>query len=315
MRPSEPPPPPSMPPLPLPALDKVGEQRRRLVAVGLICGAFACFSALDATAKWLSPQIGTLETTFARYIFSFLIVSAFLNPWSKPGILRSKRPGLQWIRSFALLASTFLNFLALQYLQLAETITILFLQPMLVALISGPLLGEWVGPRRLVAIGVGFLGVLLVTRPGAGGIHWAAIYSFLGVGVYAAYSLITRLLASQDPPETTMVYSAAAGVVVLTPLMPFTWHASPGPLTIVMMVVIGLWGAVGHWLLILAHRLAPAAILAPFMYSQIFWMVGLGYFVFGDVPDRFTLAGGAIVIASGLYLLHRERVRRHEAGG
>lgn len=293
-------------PAPVPATT---ERQRRLIAIALMCAAVACFALLDATAKWLSPRLGVIETTWVRYFGSFLLVSAFLNPFTRPGLLQTKRPWLQAFRSLALLASTVLNFLALQYLQLTETMTIIFLQPLLVALISGPLLGEWAGPRRLAAIGVGFLGVLLITRPGAGGIHWAAIYSFIGVGAYAAYSLMTRVLAAQDSSETTMFYSAIAGILVLTPIMPFKWQAQPDAMTWVMMGVVGFWGALGHWLLILAHRHASAAILAPFVYTQIVWMIGLGYFVFGDLPDRWTLAGAGIVTASGIYLLHRERVR------
>lgn len=289
------------------------DRRRRLTAIALICAAFACFSALDATAKWLSPQIGVIETTWVRYISSFFFVSLVLNPWTRPTLAITRRPWLQAIRSLVLLASTVLNFMALKYLQLAETTTIIFLQPLLVALVSGPLLGEWVGPRRLAAIGVGFIGVILITRPGAGGIHWAAIYSFIGVGAYAAYSLLTRSLAGQDSSETTMFYSAAAGIVLLTPVVPFTWHAVPDGWMLAMMLAIGFWGALGHWLLILAHRHASAAVLSPFLYTQIIWMIGLGYLVFGDVPDRWTLAGASIVIASGIYLLHREQVQKRPA--
>lgn len=289
-------------------------RHQRLIAIALICGAFACFSGLDATAKWLSPRIGVIETTWVRYVSSFFFVSLVLNPWSHPTLAITRRPWLQAIRSTLLLASTMLNFLALQYLQLTQTMTIMFLQPLLVALISGPLLGEWVGPRRLAAIGVGFIGVLLITRPGAGGIHWAAIYSFIGVGAYAGYSLITRSLAGQDSSETTMFYSAAAGVIVLTPIVMVTWNVTPDGWTLLMMALIGFWGALGHWLLILAHRHASAAILSPFLYTQIVWMIALGYLVFGDVPDRWMLAGASIVILSGMYLLHRERVQGRPGG-
>lgn len=289
-------------------------RRQRLIAIALICGAFACFSGLDATAKWLSPRIGVIETTWVRYVSSFFFVSLALNPWTHPTLAITRRPWLQAIRSTMLLASTMLNFLALQYLQLTQTMTIMFLQPLLVALISGPLLGEWVGPRRLAAIGVGFIGVLLITRPGAGGIHWAAIYSFIGVGAYAGYSLITRSLAGQDSSETTMFYSAAAGVIVLTPIVMVTWNVTPDGWTLLMMALIGFWGALGHWLLILAHRHASAAILSPFLYTQIVWMIALGYLVFGDVPDRWMLAGASIVILSGMYLLHRERVQGRPGG-
>ncbi|WP_150286891.1 DMT family transporter [Rhabdaerophilum calidifontis] len=295
-----------MPPVAPPAEDS----RKRLVAIALIIGAYACFAGLDATAKWLTPHIGVLETTWARYVSSILFVTLLLNPWTRPGLTTTRRPWMQASRSLVLFASTALNFLALQYLQLTQTMTIMFLQPLLVALIAGPLLGEWVGPRRLAAIGVGFLGVVLVTRPGAGGIHWAAIFSFLGVGCYVAYSLMTRLLARHDSSETTMFYSGLAGIIILTPVMPFTWHAEPTALTLALMLAMGFWGALGHWLLILAHRHAPAGILAPFLYTQIIWMTALGYFVFGDLPDSWTLAGGAIVIASGIYLIHREQVQR-----
>jgi drug/metabolite transporter (DMT)-like permease len=291
-------------------IDKQIERRRRLVAIALMCCALACFSVLDATAKWLAPRIGVIETTWIRYVSSFLFVSMALNPWTHPRIAETRRPWLQAIRSFALLLSTLLNFLALQYLQLAETMTIVFIQPLVIALISGPLLGEWAGPRRLAAIGIGFLGVLLVTRPGAGGIHWAAIFSFAGVAAYVTYSMTTRFLAAHDPAETTMFYSAAAGVVVLTPVAAYTWHAAPDGWTLGMMVLVGFWGALGHWLLVLAHRHASAAVLAPFLYTQIVWMIALGYFVFDDIPDGWTLAGAGIVVLSGVYLLHRERVQK-----
>jgi drug/metabolite transporter (DMT)-like permease len=283
------------------------ERRNRLIAIALICGAFLCFSLLDTTAKWLSPRIGILETTWVRYTASFIFVSLFLNPWTQPKLAITARPWMQIIRSLVLLGSTALNFLALKYLQLAETISILFLQPMIVALIAGPLLGEWVGPKRLIAIGIGFCGVILVTKPGLGGIHWAATYSFIGVLLYATYSLMTRILSRHDSPETTMFYSASAGIVLLTPFMPFTWHVMPDGMTILLMVAIGFFAALGHWMLIHAHRLAPAPILAPFLYTQIIWMVGLGYLVFGDVPDQWTILGGGIVTAAGLYLLNRER--------
>lgn len=279
------------------------------MAIGLMCGAVICFSLLDASAKWLAGSMDPLQVVFARYAGSMILVSLLLNPWSRPGILRTKKPWLQAVRSLLLLGSTALNFFALKYLQLAETVSIMFATPLLVALVSGPLLGEWPGPRRLVAIGVGFLGVLVITRPGLGGMHPAAILCMFGVVCYAFYSLSTRLLAAYDPPETTMVYSGVAGTVAMLPLIPMVWSWPDGPLPWSLMFVTGAMGGFGHWLLILAHRLAPATVLAPFIYSQIVWMVTLGYLVFGQLPDRWTFIGAAIVISSGLYLLYRERVR------
>lgn len=288
--------------------------RNRLIAIGLMCGAVLLFALLDASAKWLSGVIDPLQVVFARYAGSMILVLALLNPVSHPGILRTGRLRLQMLRSLLLLGSTALNFFALKYLQLAETVSIMFATPLLVALLSGPLLGEWPGPRRLVAIVIGFLGVLVITRPGLGGMHPAAFLSVGGCICYAFYSLATRMLSTVDPPETTMVYSGVAGTLAMLPLLPWFWTTPEGWLPWLLMFATGFFGGFGHWLLILAHRLAPATVLAPFIYSQIVWMIMLGWFVFGQFPDGWTFGGTAIVIASGLYLLYRERVRAKPEG-
>jgi len=298
------------PPLPAHTPDASEDKARtRLIAIGLMCAAVICFALLDTSAKWLGTGMSPLQVVFARYAGSMMLVLLLFNPWSRPGVLRTRRPWLQWGRSLLLLGSTALNFIALQYLQLAETISIMFATPLLVALVSGPLLGEWPGPRRLAAIGVGFLGVLVVTRPGFGGMHPAAFLSVVACVCYAFYSLATRMLAGQDSSETTLVYSGAVGTLAMLPLLPWVWTTPQTPLPWLIMLVVGALGGFGHWLLILAHRMAPATVLAPFIYSQLVWMVALGWLVFGQLPDRWTFIGGAIVVASGLYLLYRERVR------
>jgi drug/metabolite transporter (DMT)-like permease len=284
------------------------DRRQRLTGIALICGALFCFACLDAIAKWLTPQIGPLPTTFTRYLVSVVLVFLFLNPWTQPGVMVTAKPWMQWVRSLLLFGSTIFNFLALQHLQLTESMSIMFLGPLVVALLAGPILGEWVGVRRLVAIGIGFAGILVVTRPGLGGVHPAALYSVAGVFCYAFYAILTRILAAHDSSATTMVYSGLGGLLILLPVVPFAWVWPDTPLTAAMMVLIGAFGAFGHWLLIIAHRLAPAAVLSPFIYTQMIWMLILGWLVFGDLPDRWTLAGAGVVIASGLYLLHRERV-------
>jgi drug/metabolite transporter (DMT)-like permease len=287
---------------------RVDERRRRLVGIALMCGAVLSFSFLDASAKWLNRTLDPMLTVWVRYIGSVVFVSLFVNPWTTPGVTRTRRPWLQAGRSLLLLASTALNFIALQYLQLTETVSIIFATPLLVALLAGPLLGEWAGPRRLAAIGVGFIGILIVTRPGFG-LHPAALLSLTGAVCYALYSVATRVLAGYDSSATTMFYSGLAGVLLVTPIVPWVWAVPDSGLVWMMMIVVGACGAFGHWLLILAHARAPAPVLSPFIYTQIAWMIVLGFLLFGDLPDRWTLAGSAIVIASGLYLLYRERVR------
>jgi drug/metabolite transporter (DMT)-like permease len=281
------------------------ETRGRLVGIGLICAALLCFAMLDATAKWLNRTVDPLLTVWARYAVSVVLVGLFVNPWTKPGVLRTSRPGLQIVRSILLFLSTAANFVALQYLQLAETLSILFAAPLIVALLAGPLLGERAGTERLIAIAIGFVGVLVVTRPGFG-THPAIFLSMAGTLCYAGYALLTRKLAAHDSSETTLVYSGLAGFIVMMPILPVVW-TQPDALTAFLLLMTGLYGAFGHWLLILAHARAPAPVLAPFIYTQMIWMLILGYVVFGDWPTAPTLIGAGIVICSGLYLLSRER--------
>jgi drug/metabolite transporter (DMT)-like permease len=286
------------------------EGRHRLTGIALMCGAVACFAFLDATAKYLSSEMPTLQIVWARYISAFLIALVFVNPLTRPRLLVTRRPVMQVTRSVLLLGSTVLNFMAVRFLQLDQTLSIMFSTPFLVAILAGPLLGESLDWRRWAAIGVGFSGVLLVTQPGAGGIHPAALLSLGGALCYAVYGIMTRALSRTDSNETTLFYSNLVGAVVMLPVLPMVWTPPEDALSTALMVVMGAFASLGHLMLIAGHRLAPASVLSPFIYSQMIWMIGLGYFVFGDVPNEWTLAGAAVVIASGLYLIHREHRRR-----
>jgi drug/metabolite transporter (DMT)-like permease len=282
---------------------------QRLTGIALMCGAVACFALLDTTAKYLNLYMSTLQVVWARYTGAFLFPFIVSNPWTRPGLVRTSRPVLQIGRSVLLLASTMCNFAALRYLQLDEAIALIFSTPFIVAALSGPILGEWVGWRRWTAIAVGFIGVLVVTRPGPDTFQLAALLSLTAALCYALYSIATRVLARTDSNETTLFYSNMVGAVALIPVVPFVWITPSDPLVIALMVVAGAIGSFGHYLLIAAHRLAPAMVLSPFIYTELVLVIALGFVVFGDVPHRMTLAGSAIVVASGLYLLHREHVR------
>jgi len=283
-------------------------RRARLIGIALMCGAVGLFAFLDTTAKYLGRQIDVLQVVWARYTFAFLLTLIVSNPLSRPGLLRTGRPVFQVGRATLLLGSTMLNFFALKYLRLDQVLAIIFSTPFFVAALSGPALGEWVGVRRWAAIGVGFIGILVVTRPGFGLVHPAAILAVMAALSYAAYALSTRILARTDSNETTLFYSNFVGAVMMLPVIPFVWK-TPDPWQIVLMALAGALASLGHYMLIVAHRLAPASLLSPFIYSQLVWVIALGYAVFGDVPDAYTLIGAAIVIASGLYVFHRERVR------
>jgi len=274
-----------------------------------MCAAVATFSCLDATGKYLLRYMDPLQIVWARYFGAFVLAFIFLNPLTRPKMMRTTRPFLQVGRSTLLLGSTALSVFALRYLQLDEALAILFSTPLLVALLCVPLLGEWVGWRRWTAISVGFLGVLIVARPGFGGLHPAALLTFAGAVCYALYAISTRVLARTDSSETTLFYSNLVGAVAMLPIVPFVWSAPQSALVVALMVLIGALGSGGHYLLIRGHRLAPASTLAPFIYTQMIWTTALGFLVFGDVPHYWTIVGGSIVIVSGLYLLHRETVR------
>ena len=289
------------------------EKLSREFGIVLMIGAYFCFALLDTTAKWLSHAIPVMEVVWARYVGATLFALVVANPFSHPEVFRTKRFWLQNGRALTLFASTVLNFVALQYLQLAQTVSIAFAMPLVVALLAGPMLGEWVGPRRLAAICTGFIGVLVVAQPGFGGFHWAMLLILAGVVCYALYGITTKMLAATDSSRTTLTYSSLLGAVGLTPLLPWIWVWPQDALHWGLMVAAGFFGALGHWFLIVAHRHAPASVLAPFVYTELLWMVALGYLVFGDVPGVWTLAGGLIVVASGLYLWYRERVVKQAA--
>jgi drug/metabolite transporter (DMT)-like permease len=286
------------------------ERVTRLTGIALMCGAVACFAMLDTTAKYLSLYMSTLQVVWARYTGAFVLPFIVSNPWTRPGLTRTTRPVLQLVRSVLLLASTLGNFAALRYLQLDEAIALVFSTPFFVAALSGPMLGEWVRWRRWTAIAVGFVGVLVVVRPGQGTFQPAALFSLSAALCYALYSIITRILARTDPNDTTLFYSNIVGAVALLPVVPFVWMTPTDPLVIALMVASGAMGSCGHYLLIAAHRLAPATVLSPFIYTEIVLVTVSGFLVFGDVPNRWTLTGAGIVVASGLYLLYRERLRK-----
>jgi drug/metabolite transporter (DMT)-like permease len=272
-----------------------------------MCGAVALFACLDTTAKYLNTQMNSLEVTWARYISAFLLTLIVSNPLTQRDLLRTRSPKLQVARSLLLVVCTALNFLALRWLQLDEALSILFTFPFIVAMISGPLLGEWIGWRRWSAIAFGFAGVLLITRPGLGGMHPAAFITLAATICYGFYAVITRIVARVDSNQTSLFYSNCIGALVMLPVIPFVWQSPTNWVIAVMLMMTGVLGSLGHFFLIAGHKLAPASVLSPFIYTQLIWVVILGYLVFDHVPNGWTMAGAAMVIGSGLYVLYRER--------
>lgn len=278
----------------------------------LICGAFLLFACLDTSAKVLSRDLDTLQIVWARFVGHAVLVMLVLFPRKGPRVFATSNLRLQIARSVLLVMSTLLNFTAVSYLPLTTTASIFFTAPLLVAALSVPLLGETVGWRRWSAIAVGFIGVLVIIRPGAAEVHWAIGLCLGNALVAALYNIATRKLAARDHSDTTSLYSPLVGAVIFLPVLPFVWSAPETITQWVLLLGLGVFGGVGHWLVIIAHRYAGASVLAPFTYSAILWMTISGYLVFGDLPDQWTVVGAAIVVASGLYVFHREQVRKAE---
>jgi len=199
-----------------------------------------------------------------------------------------------------------LEFFALQYLQLAESAAILFSTPLIIALISAWFLHEKLDRQRWMAIGFGFVGVLVIIRPGGHGFHPAIFLIILNAMLYAAFNLMTRRLASSDHPITTQLASAAVPSLLLAPFALWQWQMPEGWLTWGVIVLAGLTGGLGHSASALAHRYATAAVLGPFLYQQIIYMTLAGWLVFGQIPDNAVVIGACIVVMSGLFLLWRE---------
>jgi drug/metabolite transporter (DMT)-like permease len=282
-------------------------------AIALMVVAVGMFAFLDATAKFLSESLPVLQVVWMRFVMHLVLAVFFLRVWQGFARFATKRPLLQISRGLFLLGTTVFNFLALQYLQLAETASIMFAGPIVVAALAVPLLGEKVGPRRWAAILVGFIGVLIVTRPGLDGLGWPALISVGAMVSFALYSLATRVLAQTENEAGLVLFTALIPSLALAPWVIAIWQWPSDALTWALMLFTGFLGGVGHWLLIKAHQGTGASTLAPFMYTQIVWMVLLGWLVFADIPTLWTILGAGIIIASGLYLLYREEVvRRRE---
>jgi drug/metabolite transporter (DMT)-like permease len=276
-----------------------------LRAIALAVSATVLFGSSDTISKYLSSSLPIIEFIWIRYIL-FLIMAACLV---RRRSVMARNPGMQITRGLCVIGSSVLFVYGVRQMTMAQATTISFLSPLLITMLSIPLLGETVGPRRWAAVGAGMLGMLVVVRPGMGGFQPAALFGVASSFCWALALIITRKISSSDTPQTTVLWSAGIGTAVLTLMLPFVavW---PTLEQLGWSLILGVLASGGQWLVILAHRIAPASLLAPFFYSQLLWVSGLGFLVFGNLPDGWTITGAAIIVGSGLYTAHRERVRR-----
>lgn len=277
-----------------------------LRGMALMIAATICFSLSDTTAKYLVGSLPAVEIAWIRYV---VFMAMALGPLARsPATFRTRRPGLQVLRGVGIVASALCFILALADLPMAEAAAVSFASPLFITLLAVPLLGEVVGLGGWAATLAGFAGVLVVVRPGTGGFHPASLLVLLSSVFWAISMIATRKMGIAERSATTVLWTAASGLVVLTALLPFQHHGVTAS-QLGLAVMLGLIASTGHWLAVVAYRHAAASVLAPLSYGQLIWSSTFGFIVFGGVPDRATVLGAVVIIASGLYTIQRERAR------
>ncbi len=290
---------------PSPAVDR----DEPLKAILLMVAAMFVFSGVDGVSKVLADDYHPIMVSWGRFLFQTLLlvpVVLYLGAWR---VMRTSAPFQQTLRAVCLYGSTIFFVTGLAHLPIAEAAAIGFISPLFTTALSIPFLGEKVGVRRWAAIVVGLAGVLIVIRPGSAAFHWASVFPLLSSVAWSLALIVTRRMNRQsDQPITTLVYASWVGLVAATLPLPWFW-TTPTLNAWAAMVAMAVLAGAGHYLLILAFRIGSASILAPFSYSQMIWATLIGYFVFATLPDLWTWVGATVIIASGVYTWHRERVR------
>lgn len=264
--------------------------------------------AIDSVGKHLATTYPVIEVVWARFLFA-MIIMALLFHRRLPGIAMTGRLGLQLVRSLLVLVTSMFYFAAVTQISLASTNAILSLSPVVVTALSVPLLRESVGTRRWVGVAFGFLGAVIIIRPGTDMMHAAALLALGSLAGNSLYHVCTRILGRTDGPLTILFYTSVVGVVATSFAQPFVW-VTPSASAWLWMAALGVLATAGHFTLIKAFTQAPAAAVTPFVYTNFLWAAAFGYAVFGEIPEPWTISGAAVITASGLYIFHRERLGR-----
>ncbi len=293
------------PPSPPSTIETRGDNKALGTLMMLV--AVSLFACLDTSAKLSGHAVPALEVVWFRFVVHFILAAILLNPWRAPEAWRTSAPKLQMARAAVQIICTGLNFLALNYLQIAQTLSIQFMGPIFVTLLSVVFLGEVVGRYRWSAIFISFIGVLIITRPGVGTMSPGFGLIMLSVMIGASYSILTRKLAATESPGSMLLIMAAFPAVILTPVMPFVWVWPRTSMDWLPLISTGVFGMISHYFYIQAHRHAQSSFLAPLQYFQFLAVLLLGFVIFGDVPTFWTFTGTLVLIGSGLFIWYRER--------
>lgn len=297
------------------ALAKVAQvlpdaERRILWGIGLVCIAGTLFPLMNSMAKMLTVDYSSLQVSWARFFGHVVLVLAVFLPRRGWRLVLTRRPTLQLGRSVIQCSSNLSFTAAIAYQPIADASAISMMGPLFVILLAWPMLGERTRLDHGIAVAVGFIGVLIVIRPGGDLFHWSALGLVASSVFYALYQVFTRKVANIDPPETTTFYSSAFGAIGMLLVMPFVWRTPTTLRDIVFFCAIGSIGAIGHYCVVRALAYAPANIASPFQYFQLIGSVILGYFMFGHFPDAATWIGAGIIVGAGLYVGWAQTRRR-----
>jgi drug/metabolite transporter (DMT)-like permease len=275
---------------------------RPLLGILFMCLAASFFPAMNGLAKLMSQTYPSEQVVWARTVSHLIFVLALFMPRAGWSIVRTRRPGVQFVRSCMLISSTFLFFSAIKVVPIAQAASISFTAPLIVVILAGPMLGEKITLSRVLAVVTGFVGVLVVIRPGADVFQWASLLIVGSAACFAVYQVLTRRVAGIDSPGTSVVYSALVGSVLMSFVVPFAWKPLASWSDVALLGTLGVLGGLGHYCVARAMTYAPANFLSPFQYWQMVGSVAVGYTMFAEVPDAFTWMGAALIIAAGIYV-------------
>ncbi|MBM3571089.1 MAG: DMT family transporter [Alphaproteobacteria bacterium] len=288
---------------------------RNPVLVGIVIVATSCslYPVGDAISKYLMPAITSLEIVWVRYMVHMVGIALFACVWPGVLILRTRRPRLQLARGLAVALGSTMLITSFQFIPLADSIAISFLGPVLAVALSGLVLHERIRWHRWIAVGVGFAAVLIIMRPGLGVVHWGASLALAAACMSAGHQVMTRQLGATDATLTTFAWSTIVGLIVTSAIVPLVW-VTPDLRQCLLLLAAGAILAVAHLGAVLAMRFAPVSAVAPYNYMTIPSALVMGYLVFGELPDGWSLFGTIVLIGAGLYAFRRE-MKREEGGG
>lgn len=291
------------------ALMSADEEAKALKAgIAIVLLGVFMFACVDTLNKVLGQSHSIAQILWVRFLI-FVPIALVLSYRRHGGLTwRSQRPLLQAARAALLVIEMGFFVAALKYLPLADVQAIAASAPLMVVALSVPFLGERVGWRRWSAVTVGFVGVLIIVRPGFESMSTGTILTLIGTAMWAVYQIMLRIVGRYDPAPTTALWTAVIGLAMTSVVVPFHW-TEPTPLGWFLLLLIGILGAAGHTVFMKAFTLAPASALQPFTYTQLVLVTFLGWLVFNDLPDGWTVAGASLIVAAGLYSIYRARLR------